>query len=182
MKRLLTFFIISILVPRLSGFSAYAYDREPVRAEIEAEITLETGRFYIDFTEVGVYDYSVKEVPDDRNLNFDKTVYSIKVYVTDEDGTLTAAVIASKTGDESSQKLQRLVFVNTLPGEDETTSAPPEDNTVVPEGKNKNPQTGDDTKMELYFLLAILASAGLLAISIFYLIDTQKMINSKKNK
>ena len=29
---------------------------------------------------------------------------------------------------------------------------------------------------------AILASAGLLAISIFYLIDTQKMINSKKNK
>ena len=207
MKRLLTFFIISILVPCLSGFSAYAYDREPVRAEIEAEITLggtaaiipnvnspvpekteinlkdgETGRFYIDFTEVGVYDYSVKEVPDDRNLNFDKTVYSIKVYVTDEDGTLTAAVIASKTGDESSQKLQRLVFVNTLPGEDETTSVPPEDNTVVPEGKNKNPQTGDDTKMELYFLLAILASAGLLAISIFYLIDTQKMINSKKNK
>lgn len=52
----------------------------------------------------------------------------------------------------------------------------------MPEGKNKNPQTGDDTKMELYFLLAILASAGLLAISIFYLIDTLKMINSKKNK
>ena len=35
--------------------------------------------------------------------------------------------------------------------------------------------------MEIYFLFAIIASAGLLALSIVYLIDTQKMIN-KKNK
>ena len=35
--------------------------------------------------------------------------------------------------------------------------------------------------MEMYFLFAMIASVGLLTLSIVYLIDTQKMIK-KKNK
>ena len=108
MKKLLTFCILILLVPGLFGFTAYAYDYEPIKYEIEVEVTLggtvkiipnvncpipqkteltlkdgETGRFEIDLVEPGVFDYTVQTVPDDRNIVFDDTVYSIKIYVTE---------------------------------------------------------------------------------------------------
>ena len=208
MKKILTFCILILLVPGLFGFTAHAYAYQPVKAEIEVEVTLggtaaiipnvncpipektaltlkdgEIGKFDIEFTEVGVFDYTVKTVPDDRDIEFDDTVYNIKFYVTDNDGRLEATVIASK-GEE---KYNRLIFVNTEKGGDEPTTNPKEtptdssDNGGSPLDKNRNPKTNDDTRMEIYFLFAIIASAGLLALSIVYLIDTQKMIN-KKNK
>ena len=204
MKKILTFCILILLVPGLFGFTAYAYEYQPVKYKIEVEVTLggtvkiipnvncpipektaltlqdgEIGRFDIDFVEPGVFDYTVKTVPDDRDIEFDDTVYNIKFYVTDNDGRLVATVIASK-GEE---KFSRLIFVNTEKGGDEPTTNPTDssDNGGSPPDKNRNPKTNDDTRMEIYFLFAIIASAGLLALSIVYLIDTQKMIN-KKNK
>lgn len=204
MKRLLTFCIILLFVPGLVGISAHAYDYQPVKAAIEVEITLggtaaiipnvncpipektaltlkdgEIGKFDIEFTEVGVFDYTVKTVPDDRDIEFDDTVYNIKFYVTDNDGRLEATVIASK-GEE---KYNRLIFVNTEKGGDEPTTNPTDSSYKgdSPLDINRNPKTGDDARMELSFLFAMIASAGLLTLSIVYLIDTQKMIN-KKNK
>ena len=204
MKKILTFCILILLVPGLFGFTAYAYEYQPVKYKIEVEVTLggtvkiipnvncpipqkteltlkdgEIGRFDIDFVEPGVFDYTVKTVPDDRDIIFDDTIYNIKIYVTDRDGTLEANMIASK-GEE---KYSRLIFVNTEKGGDEPTTNPTDssDNGGSPPDKNRNPKTNDDTRMEIYFLFAIIASAGLLALSIVYLIDTQKMIN-KKNK
>ena len=204
MKKILTFCILILLMPGLFGFTAYAYAYQPVRTEIEVEVTLggtvaiipnvncpipekteltlkdgEIGKFEIDFNDVGVFDYTVKTVTDDRDIEFDDTVYNIKFYVTDNDGRLVATVIASK-GEE---KFSRLIFVNTEKGGDEPTTNPTDssDNGGSPPDKNRNPKTNDDTRMEIYFLFAIIASAGLLALSIVYLIDTQKMIN-KKNK
>ena len=204
MKKILTFCILILLVPGLFGFTAYAYDYQPVKYKIEVEVTLggtvkiipnvncpipqkteltlkdgEIGRFDIDFVEPGVFDYTVKTVPDDRDIIFDDTIYNIKIYVTDRDGTLEANMIASK-GEE---KYSRLIFVNTEKGGDEPTTNPTDssDNGGSPLDKNGNPKTGDDTRMELYFLFAMIASAGLLALSIVYLIDTRKMIN-RKNK
>ena len=204
MKKILTFCILILLVPGLFGFTAHAYAYQPVKAEIEVEVTLggtaaiipnvncpipektaltlkdgEIGKFDIEFTEVGVFDYTVKTVPDDRDIEFDDTVYNIKFYVTDNDGRLEATTIASK-GEE---KYSRLIFVNTEKGGDEPTTNPTDSSYKgdSPPDKNRNPKTNDDTRMEIYFLFAIIASAGLLALSIVYLIDTQKMIN-KKNK
>ena len=204
MKKILTFCILILLVPGLFGFTAYAYAYQSVKAEIEVEVILggkvaiisnvncpipekteltlkdgEIGKFDIDFTEVGVFDYTVKTVPDDRDIEFDDTVYNLKFYVTDNDGRLEATMIASK-GEE---KYNRLIFVNTEKGGDEPTINPTDssDNGGSPLDKNGNPKTGDDTRMELYFLFAMIASAGLLALSIVYLIDTRKMIN-RKNK
>ena len=208
MKKILTFCILILLVPGLFGFTAYAYDYQPVKAEIEVEVILggtaaiipnvncpipektaltlkdgEIGKFDIDFTEVGVFDYTVKTVPDDRDIEFDDTVYNIKFYVTDNDGRLEATVIASKGEEKYSGDTTRLIFVNTEKGGDEPTTNPTDSSYKgdSPLDINRNPKTGDDTRMELYFLFAMIASAGLLALSIVYLIDTQKMIN-KKNK
>ena len=204
MKKILTFCILILLVPGLFGFTAHAYAYQPVKAEIEVEVILggtaaiipnvncpipqkteltlkdgEIGRFDIDFVEPGVFDYTVKTVPDDRDIIFDDTIYNIKIYVTDRDGTLEANMIASK-GEE---KYSRLIFVNTEKGGDEPTTNPTDssDNGGSPPDKNRNPKTGDDARMELSFLFAMIASAGLLTLSIVYLIDTRKMIN-KKNK
>ena len=145
MKKILTFCILILLMPGLFGFTAYAYAYQPVRTEIEVEVTLggtvaiipnvncpipekteltlkdgEIGKFEIDFTEVGVFDYTVKTVPDNRDIEFDDTVYNIKFYVTDNDGRLVATVIASK-GEE---KFSRLIFVNTEKGGDEPATNP----------------------------------------------------------
>ena len=221
MKRILTFCILLLFVPGLLGFSAHAYDYQTVRFGIEAEVTLggtvtiipsvncpipdktvitlkdgEIGRFDIDFSDPGVFDYTVKTIPDERELEFDDTVYDVRIYVTDADGALETTVIVS-TGEEK-YSAERLVFVNKASEGDEQTEKPTELPTVKPtdkakettapqhssgstDNKNKNPQTGDDTRMEIYFLFAMIASAGLLALSIIYLLDTQKMINKKKN-
>ena len=205
MKKLLTFCILILLVPGFFGFTTHAYAYQSVKAEIEVEVILggkvaiipnvncpipekteltlkdgEIGKFDIDFTEVGVFDYTVKTVPDDRDIEFDDTVYNIKFYVTDNDGRLQATTIASK-GEE---KYSRLIFVNTEKGGDEPTANPTDSSYKgdSPLDKNRNPKTSDDTRMEMYFLFAIIASAGLLALSIVFLIDTQKMINRKKKE
>ena len=208
MKRILTFCILLLFVPGLLGFSAHAYDYQTVRVGIEAEVTLggtvtiipsvncpipdktvitlqdgEIGRFDIDFSAPGVFDYTVKTIPDERELEFDDTVYNVRIYVTDADGALVATVIVP-TGEEK-YSAERLVFVNKAPGGDKPTdkakeTTAPQDSGGSTDNKNKNPQTGDDTRMEMYFLFAMIASAGLLALSIIYLLDTQKMINKKK--
>ena len=205
MKKILTFCILILLVPGFFGFTTHAYAYQSVKAEIEVEVILggkvaiipnvncpipekteltlkdgEIGKFDIDFTEVGVFDYTVKTVPDDRDIEFDDTVYNLKFYVTDNDGRLQATMIASK-GEE---KYSRLIFVNTEKGGDEPTTNPTDSSYKgdSPLDKNRNPKTSDDTRMEMYFLFAIIASAGLLALSIVFLIDTQKMINRKKKE
>ena len=113
MKKILTFCILILLVPGFFGFTTHAYAYQSVKAEIEVEVILggkvaiipnvncpipekteltlkdgEIGKFDIEFTEVGVFDYTVKTVPDDRDIEFDDTVYNIKFYVTDNDGRL----------------------------------------------------------------------------------------------
>ena len=196
MKKLLTFCILILLVPGLFGFTAYAYDYQPVKYEIEVEVTLggtvkiipdvncpipqkteltlkdgETGRFEIDLVEPGVFDYTVQTVPDDRNIVFDDTVYSIKIYVTENVDKLEANMIATKSEEKYSGS--KLIFVNS---EESSDDSPTESS-----NNDRNPKTIDDTRMEMYFLFAMIASVGLLTLSIVYLIDTHKMIK-KKNK
>lgn len=195
MKKLLTFCILILLVPGFFGFTAYAYDYEPIKYEIEVEVTLggtvkiipnvncptpqkteltlkdgETGRFEIDLVEPGVFDYTVQTVPDDRNIVFDDTVYSIKIYVTEYVNKLEANMIATKS--EKKYSGSKLIFVNSEESQDSPTES---------SNNDRNPKTSDDTRMEMYFLFAMIASVGLLTLSIVYLIDTHKMIK-KKNK
>lgn len=190
MKKLLTFYILILLVPGLFGFTAYAYDYEPIKYEIEVEVTLggtvkiipnvncpipqkteltlkdgETGRFEIDLVKPGIFDYTVQTVPDDRNIVFDDTVYSIKIYVTECVNTLEANMIATKSEEKYSGS--KLIFVNSEESSDESTSNP-QDSPTESSNNDRNPKTSDDTRMEMYFLFAMIASFGLLTLSIVY--------------
>ena len=183
----------------------------------------EYGKFEITFTSVGVYDYTVKSVPDKRKLEFDDKEYKVRIYVTDEGGELVSTVIASTSDNKYSAHSdakgylpygpERLIFKNLVPKEKTTEKNKKDDsqkdndknnkknnknnkdnkgdkdnndnknggNNAGDLDKNKNPKTEDDTKMEIYFLIAMLASAGLLLLSIFDLRDTQKMIKEVKD-
>ena len=244
MKKLILAIILLTVLLITPSVSAYAYDYEPARADVAVEIIQggtaaiipevncpvpeknqinlengEIGKFNIDFTEAGEYSYYVKVVPDSRNLQFDSTVYYVKIYVTEEDGELVTTVIAytdSDTEKYSSHSTitgsistgpERLLFANRKKSEEtETTTKPsdenpPKDETTTERNPNenttdegvtngggsgigsvrlRNPKTGDDTNMERYFLIAMIASAGLLALSIIYMIDTKRLINSRK--
>ena len=112
--------------------------------------------------EPGVFDYTVQTVPDDRNIVFDDTVYSIKIYVTECVNTLEANMIATKSEEKYSGS--KLIFVNSEESSDEPTSNP-QDSPTESSNNDRNPKTSDDTRMEMYFLFAMIASVGLLTLS-----------------
>ena len=74
----------------------------------------------------------------------------------------------------------------TVPTGPEVTTSPDE-GTTIPDENNRpsepdkgNPKTSDDSKMEIYFLVAMIASAGLLGLSVIYAIDCSKIIKNTK--
>ncbi len=179
MKKMLTYCIVLFTAVYLCVFSVHAHYYEPAKAEIEVEIKLggsvviipdekspspaktemqlkdgETGRFDIAFSTVGVYDYTVKTIPDERNLIFDKTVYYIKIYVNDEDGDLTLTYIVYKGDRKYEDDPKTLVFVNTVPGSDIPPPAP---------------NTNDDSKTKLLFMLVFIALAGSLELAAHFI-------------
>lgn len=181
MKKIIIFCIILIIFEELPAFSVHAHYYEPVTAEIETEITLggsaviipnsncpvpqkteihlhdgETGKFDINFTKVGIYDYTVKTIPDERKINFDKTIYHVKIYVTDESEELAITFVISKGDEKYGSDSKCLVFVNTLPDTEKIVSVP---------------KSGDGPTTEIYFYI-MLVSVILTALSV---IDVRKI-------
>ncbi len=125
MKKLLTFGMIIIIAFAKFNTVTYAFSYDAVETDIAVEITEggtaeivpsvncpmpnqssleikdgEIGQFHIKFTTIGVYDYTVKTVPDQRNLEFDQKVYYVKIYVKDEGGKLITTIIASNDDEK----------------------------------------------------------------------------------
>ena len=172
-----------------------------------SSMTLDDGQseaFHIDFSEKGTYSYTIRIEPDDREINFDDTVYRVKIFVTEENGRLYTSIVIynQKTGGKYSPQGYdepcTVTFVNdvspitpdettapTQSGESaatsETVTATEQDPGSAKSGPNddaKNaskesdvksrPQTGDDSRLDFFLLLAIIASAGLFMLSVFY--------------
>lgn len=169
-----------------------------------SSITLDDGKseaFHIEFFEEGTYSYTVKVEPDDRDITFDDTVYQVKVFVTEEDGKLYTNIVIydQKTGKKYSPQGEgepcSVTFVNDpVPTSPEETTAPTEpDETETPTesdtpaetttgdttGGKSRPQTGDDSRLDFYLLLAIFASAGLFMLSVFYYRSVVKEIQKR---
>lgn len=227
MKKLLPLSILLVALLLFPKPAAYAFRYTPVRATVPVEIGQggtavmnsevncpipetgelrladgEVGRFDIDFTEPGSYAYSVQVQPDGRKITFDTTVYTVRVFVTDDNGVLTTTVVvfdgdekyAGQMGSDGTPGC--LIFANvphppkpTEPTEPTKPSGGENGDTTKPSGgesddptspDKRNPDTGDDSMMERYFLVAMIASAGLLVLSVIYLSDTNKMIRNKK--
>ena len=206
MKKLLQFVLVLAALLVLTSLPAFAHDYGNVVVEIpftvenggtaqiisevnspvpdETEVTVadgETGKFHIHFDTVGEYSYTVKMKPAADGSVSDDTVYTVKVYMNDNAGALEPAVIVYKGTDKyavygaaTGAENRPLQFVMGAHDEDETDPVtPPPDEPPPPGG---NPRTGDGSRMERNFLIAMLASAGLLILSIVYYDDSRKLL------
>ncbi len=165
-----------------------------------SKMTLDDGQseaFHIMFSEEGSYSYTIRTEPDDRDIRFDDTVYRVSVYVREENGTLYTNLIIynEKTGKKYSPQGGQsepcaVSFVNSPepyePSEPETTTEPGETKAVpdtppapTPAPGTSRPQTGDDSLLDLYLLLAIFASAGLFLLSVCYYRSVVKEIQKR---
>ena len=151
------------------------------RLEIEEGVP---AAFHIVFSTVGTFSYTLKTEPDSRDLDFDKTVYHIAVYVTEEKGRLCTAVVVYKTEtgekyfrwDEHDEAFCSVVFYNTpkKPAVSPTPAITP-----TPTRPPDQPQTGGDFRLEIYLLTAIAASASLLVLSILYYYSVNRDMKRK---
>ena len=169
-----------------------------------SSITLDDGKseaFHIEFSEEGTYSYTIKVEPDERDITFDDTVYQVKIFVTEEDGKLITNIVIynQKTGYKYSPQGEgepcSVTFVNdptptvpeettvpTEPGETETptgSDTPAETTSGDTSGGKSRPQTGDDSRLDFYLLLAIIASAGLFMLSVFYYRSVVKEVQKR---
>ena len=81
------------------------------------------------------------------------------------DGTLTAAAVLTKTG--SDYKPDACAFTRAeAPTDTPTQPVPTTQAPIEPPGSR--PQTGDDSRLEIYLLICITASAGLFLLSVAY--------------
>ena len=163
-----------------------------------SSVTLDDGQseaFHIEFSEPGNFNYTIRIEPDERDIRFDDTVYRIGVYVREENGKLYSNIVIynEKSGKKYSPHSEgdfepcTVTFVNDpgpdVPDTTETTTVPEESGSVPDttskteqppgitdrdQGGSSRPQTGDDSTLDFYLLLAILASAGLFMLSVFY--------------
>ena len=174
MKRMLLACACALLSVML--FAAPAYAQEPAEIDLWVEIqgggtaaiatetgsplpeqttlTLASGQieaFHLVFTGVGEYSYILWIEPDDRDLNFDDTVYLIGVYVTNEGDALVANVVVNRSGDsgkyvptvEDSEHPLKVVFQNTPQGGDDPTNPTNPDSPDNPSGPD-NPGGADN--------------------------------------
>ena len=154
-----------------------AYEGSPQPRETDLDIRgKESKAFYVDFTSPGSYFYEVHVEPDGRDLKFDKTVYLIDVYVTQQIDGLHASVVIYREGEDdkympepSGDKPLNIRFENSPieePSEDPSGSSVTPDPSL-PSGsaspdRKASPGTGDQTNLWRYFIL--LAVSGTAAI------------------
>ena len=160
----------------------------------ESRITVEpdsTEVFHIVFTEPGTFSYTVRVEPDERDIEFDTSVYTLQVYVLEEDGVLRSTVVVYNyySGekyapyDPQSGEPLTVAFSNSPDKPEDSPVVGPDDPHGGGNGgsgtSSGQPKTGDDTMLALYLIAAILASAGLFALSILYYIFVDKFIARK---
>lgn len=64
----------------------------------------EVGAFHIEFSEEGTYTYTIHQRPDDRELTYDDSVFTVRVFVEALDGALTATIVVY---NEEGKKVSR---------------------------------------------------------------------------
>ncbi|MBE5958369.1 MAG: hypothetical protein E7254_05845 [Lachnospiraceae bacterium] len=143
----------------------------------KSNITLkdgESGAFHIVFDTIGDYTYTIKTIPDKRNIIYDSKVYSVKCYVRDDNGKLVVTTIiynadsGKKYESNDSKHKVSISFNNILspPNDDVDTTDISNDNES--EVLDSSPKTGDNSQLEIYLVVCMFTSACLFALSVAY--------------
>lgn len=165
-----------------------------------------TENIKITFTEPGYYNYTVRTV-DKQGVDYSPVFYKIQVAVTSQkDGSLQTVTVITREDREIKSEVCKFIVAEPQPTETPTdpsqetqpTTDPDSPSDTQPDtqpGTNsggqsptapqKNPptsrpKTGDDSMLDLYLLICIIAAAGLFALSVAYTVSTNKLINRDK--
>ena len=148
-----------------------AHDNSPVPNPESLElIDGQTGEFVIDFLHTGDYSYSIYIQKDDRDITFDSTIYNIKISVFSDNGSLKAYTVISNA--QTNAKCSEARFDNKEIKNPDIKEKQHQEKTL------KKPYTGDDYRLALYLLAALISAAGLFALSIIYYRSAIKKENS----
>ena len=210
MKKIFIFSLVLVIAFAVGDYSVAAY--EPVSVDIWAEVANggnveitaevncplpeqsnihlkdgETGAFHITFNQIGDYTYTIKVLKDDSDIICDKTVYTVKCYVRDDDGKLfvTTVIYDSKTGKKYEPKNKKegvlVAFSNVRKGSSEITETTAPNETITDnnptDSPKSHPKTGDEDELDLYLIICILTSASLFALSVSYYRSGIRVIN-----
>jgi hypothetical protein len=127
----------------------------------------ETGHFNIQFTEPGNYAYTIQATENGCTPDY----YAVNVSVnTKEDGTLYSVTVLKRSYTATKCGTAAFTKEGELPPEETTKPIPPN------EDEGSTPYTGDDSRLEMYLLLAIAASAGLFGLSLIYANSVKKQL------
>jgi len=123
-----------------------------VKGEGQAEIGT------ITYDKTGTYTYTVQEVKgSDKNCTYDSSVFTLKVTVTEGDGTLVAKQSITKKGKNGTKSMNNITFTNNYA----ETPAP------VPGKTNKIVKTGDSSSFSLWLPILFAAGAGLAGAAVY---------------
>ena len=148
-----------------------------------------TENININFSVPGDYTYMI-QAESKEEAHYSPEYYTARVAIrTGSDDKLTSTVILTKA--DSDYKPDRCLFANAERSSDEPTTqavTPTQAGTptqaVTPtqaqnEPPTSRPKTGDDSMLDIYLLICIAASGGLLMLSIIYSVSTSKLIGKK---
>ena len=139
-----------------------------------------TENINISFSETGNYTYTIEA--DTKDTSYYSPEY-YTAYVTvrkDGSGELTATVILSRA--DSDYKPDRCLFMPAEPPSEapSTVETQPVDTDQTPKNPpTSRPKTGDDSMLDIYLLICIVASGGLFLLSVVYLVSTNRMLDRK---
>lgn len=140
-----------------------------------------TENINIRFPATGDYVYTIQAETKD-SLYYSPAYYTASVSVrTDSSGELTATVLL--TNPDSDYKPDSCRFALTeKPSDAPETVDETQPVTPLP-AKNpptSRPKTGDDSMLDIYLLICIVAAGGLFALSVIYSVSTERLIGGKK--
>lgn len=127
------------------------------------------GVFKFEFSEPDTYYYKIyQKAGDEEDVTYDETVYNVIVFITaEEDGSLTPIVTIGVDGD--GHKPEEIEFTNVR------DEVPPEEGTPGSPGqKPGDVQTGDNSRIDLWVMIAIISFALLVIICVITFFEYEK--------
>ncbi len=140
-----------------------------------------TENINISFTTPGDYEYTVKAEAKD-GLYYSPEYYTAAVAVrTDSSGELAATVVLTKADSDYKPAKCRFELTEKPTDESEANAVTqPAGTAQTPKNPpTSRPQTGDDSMLDIYLLICIVAAGGLFMLAVIYSVSTERLIGKK---
>ena len=142
-------------------------------------------REHLDVSDVAhacqVHEYTVKAEAKD-GLYYSPEYYTAAVAVrTDSSGELAATVVLTKADSDYKPAKCRFELTEKPTDESEANAVTqPAGTAQTPKNPpTSRPQTGDDSMLDIYLLICIVAAGGLFMLAVIYSVSTERLIKRK---